>query len=162
MTGKIYQINVKQETAGQRGLPKQPVESAMVTYNGLDGDFNKWRHEKEHDDPGMALLIMSLEKIRELNKEGWPVQPGDIGENITTIGIPYEDFAPGKRYKLGEAEVQIYKKCDPCTNLYLLPYVGKEKGAGFIKTMLNRRGWYAKVTQEGRIRKGGTFDSLSL
>ena len=161
-TGKIYQINVKPETAGQRGLPKLQVESAMVTYNGIDGDFNKWRHEKKHDDPDLALLIMSLEKIQELNKEGWPIQPGDIGENITTIGIPYEDFAPGKRYKLGEAEIQISEICDPCTNLYLLPYVGKEKGPGFMKAMLKRRGWYAKVLQEGRVRKGDTFDSLSL
>ena len=124
MSGKIYQINVKPKTAGQRGLPKRPVESAMVTYNGIDGDFNRWRHEKKQDDSELALLIMSLEKIRELNKEGWPIQPGDIGENITTIGIPYEDFAPGKRYKLGEAEIEICEKCDPCTNLYLLPYIG--------------------------------------
>jgi len=161
MKGKIYQINVKPKTAGQRGLPKQPVESALVTYSGLDGDFNRWRHEKKGDDPGLALLIMSMETIRELNEEGWPIQPGDIGENITTTGIPYEDFAPGKRYKLGDVEIEIYEICEPCTSLYLLPYVGKEKGPGFMKAMLNRRGWYAKVLQKGRITKGDTIDSLS-
>lgn len=159
-TGKIYQINVKPRTPGQRGLPKLPVESVMVTYRGLEGDFNNYRYEERHDDPDMALLVMPLETIKQLNEEGWPIQPGDIGENITTLGIPYSSFVSGKRYGLGEAEIQISRRCDPCSNLYLLPYVGQANGPRFLKTMLDRRGWYARVLQEGAIRKGDSIHEL--
>ena len=59
--GQVYQINIKTETSGARGLPKLPVESAMATYTGIDGDFNRYRHEKLSDDRDQALLIMPLE-----------------------------------------------------------------------------------------------------
>ena len=52
-------------------------------------------------------MIMPIETLRELNAEGWPVQPGDMGENITSEGIPYDDFVIGRRYQLGEAVIEI-------------------------------------------------------
>ncbi|MDV3293256.1 MAG: MOSC domain-containing protein [Nitrososphaerales archaeon] len=161
MRGRIHQINVKPATPGEHGLPKWPVESAQITRAGLLGDFNIYRHESRHDDPDSAVLLMSLETLEQLNAEGWPLRPGDIGENFTTAGIPYARFSPGKTFRLGTAEVQISRACKPCTNLYLLPYVGVEKGPGFLKVMLDRRGWYARVLKEGRAKKGDSIEELS-
>ncbi len=157
-TGQIRQINVKSETRGERGLPKTPVDRALLKRSGLVGDFNRWRHEEADDDSGMAVLIMPLEMILDLNKEGWPIRPGDIGENFTTEGIPYNSFSPGKRFKIGGAVVKITKPCDPCNNLYLLPYT--RKGEDIVKAMYHRRGWYASVEQEGDISKGDTVQEL--
>ena len=154
MMGRIYQINVKPRTRGARGLPKVPVDSVSITTNGLEGDFNVYRHGELDDDPDSAVLLMPLETLEELNREGWPIKPGDIGENVTTTGIPYDEFAPGRRFTLGSAEVQVSRACDPCDNLFLLPCVGRERGPGFLKAMLGRRGWYARVTREGRVSKG--------
>ena len=157
--GEIYQINVKPETVGERGLPKRPVDSVTVTRAGLVGDFNRYRHEEEHDNAKMAVLIMPLEMIQQLNSEGWPIKPGDLGENFTTKGIAYEKFAVEKKYAIGEAIVQISKVCDPCSNLYQLPYVGKTN-SHFVKTMTGRRGWYATVEREGLVRKGDQIKQL--
>lgn len=99
--GNVFQINVKPETVGQRGLPKYPTQRALVTRSGLDGDFNRWRHEEAHDDLAMAILLIPLETIEELQGEGWPIKPGDIGENFTTEGIPYSSFAPESIIKSG-------------------------------------------------------------
>ncbi len=101
---------------------------------------------------------MPVEMIRSLNAEGWPIGEGDIGENVTTEGIPYSAFHPGDRFRVGEAVLEVSKPCVPCTNLYLLPYVGDEKGPGFLKTMLDRRGWYASVVREGRVRSGDPIE----
>ena len=131
-----------------------PVDSALVSTAGIEGDFNVYRHEERNDDPDQALLIMPIETIRELNAEGWPIRPGDLGENFTTRGIPYNTFSAGKVFAAGGVRFQISKACDPCTNLYLLPYVGESKGPGFLKTMLGRRGWYARVLSEGKVRAG--------
>jgi MOSC domain-containing protein YiiM len=154
VNGVILQINVKSQTKGERGLPKKPVASASVTKEGVEGDFNVYRHEKLRDDPDSALLIVPVEMIRELNKEGWPIRPGDLGENLLTSGVSYGSFAVGSTYEVGSTRFQISRACDPCNNLYLLPYVGKTKGPEFLKVMLGRRGWYARVLQEGQVDAG--------
>lgn len=155
MKSDVYQLNVKAKTPGSRGLPKTPVSSVRILKNGLEGDYNVYRHDILSDDPDSAVLLMPLETINELNNEGWPIKPGDIGENITTNGIPYFQMSPGKTLRIGsEVVIQISRACDPCSNLYLLPYVGDKKGPSFLKVMLGRRGWYARVIQEGTVRKG--------
>ena len=154
MSGEIQQINVKPQTKGEHGLPKKPVDYAFVAREGVEGDFNVYRHEERQDDPDQALLIMPIETIRELNSEGWPIEPGDLGENLTTRGIPYRAFGVGKIFGAGRMRFQITKACDPCDNLFLLPYVGTSKGAGFLETMLGRRGWYARVLREGEVKAG--------
>ena len=152
--GEIQQINVKPQTDGEHGLPKRRVDSAFVTRAGVEGDFNVYRHEERQDDPDQALLIMPVETIGELNSEGWPIKPGDLGENFTTRGIPYQVFDVGKIFTAGRLRFQISKACDPCDNLFLLPFVGASKGPNFLKVMLGRRGWYARVLQEGRVKTG--------
>lgn len=169
MAGRVYQISIKPETAGERGLPKKPVPSARVTYQGLEGDFNRYRHEKKGGDSDQALLILPLETLQQLNDEGWPVAPGDLGENITTVGIPYDSFAPGKRYRMGDVEIEVSKPCTACTNVYLLPYVGEEKGPAFLRTLthkeggnlVNRRGWYAKVLEEGSAARDDAVEEAA-
>ena len=147
----IMQINIKPQIKGERGLPKKPVDSAFVSAAGVRGDFNLYRHEELEDDPDSALLIIPIETIRALNSEGWPIEPGDLGENLTTSGLPYDSLAVGKVFSAGGVRFQISRACDPCDNLFHLPYVGRLKGPQFLKTMLGRRGWYAKVLKEGRI-----------
>ncbi len=154
MSGTIHQINIKPETPNERGLPKKPVETANVFYHGIDGDFNRYREEKCHGRLDKALLIMPLETLVQLNSEGWPIKPGDIGENITTLGILYNDFSPNRNYKIGEIEIRITEPCKPCGNLKILPYIGKERWPEFKQTMKGRRGWYAQVLKEGRINVG--------
>ena len=161
MSGQVYQINIKPETMGERGLPKEPVGHALITKSGLRGDFNRYRHEELDDDPDSALLLMPIEVLRTLNGEGWPIRPGDLGENITTSGVEYEQFGPGRVFTVGEAVVQISRSCEPCNNLYLLPYVGEAKGAAFLKVLLHRRGWYARVVKEGEVTTGDSISETS-
>jgi len=158
--GFVHQINVKPQTRGERGLPKRPVESVLVTKAGLAGDFNLYRQEKLNGDPDSAVLLLPLETILELNADGWPVKVGDLGENFTTSGIRYEQFSPGKAFRIGEAVVEVSRTCDPCKNLYLLPYTGASKGPDFVRTMLGRRGWYASVRKEGKVRRGDSIEEV--
>jgi MOSC domain-containing protein YiiM len=154
MGGKVFELHRKPETEGEHGLPKPTIPKAFVTHSGVDGDFNRYRHEVKQDDEAMAILLMPRETLEQLGREGWPVRSGDLGENITTEGIPYEAFIPGRRFRVGEAVLEISKACTPCDNLYLLPYVGQGRGPEFLKVMIDRRGWYARVLREGWIRAG--------
>lgn len=145
---------------GERGIPKRPTPDVSVTKNGLQGDYNVYRQEEKGGDQDSAVLLVPMETIRELNSEGWPVSPGDLGENFTTSGISYSSFEVGKKFRLGGAELQVSRACDPCENLFVLPYVGAAKGPEFLKVMLGRRGWYARVLKEGRVTRGDLIEEL--
>ena len=166
--GRVVQINRKPETVGQHGLPKLPVETIHVSFYGLDGDFNRFRRDVKNDDPNRAVMLLPLETIQQLNAEGWPVNPGDMGENITTEGIPYDDFVVGDQYRIGEVIIQIAEPCTACKNLESLPYVTEAKSTEFISSLtrvrsgefMNRRGWYAAVVSEGVIAKGDDIEPI--
>lgn len=159
-TGRVFDLHRKPEVAGEHGLPKPSVPEAFAYRSGFQGDFNRYRHEEKRDDPDMALLIVPRETLSKLSLEGWPVKSGDLGENITTEGIPYDAFRPGRRFRAGEVVFEVSKACTPCDNLYLLPYVGPARGPEFLKVMMDRRGWYARVLREGRVRVGDRVEAV--
>ena len=159
MTPQVQQINVKPDTLGEVGLPKMAVELANLTVSGIDGDYNRFRKKKKNNDPDMAIMILCTDILSQLNQEGWPAQPGDLGENLTLTGMDYASIETGQQYKIGDVTLEISIICDPCSNLYILPYVGNERGPAFIKTLMNRRGWYARVLTPGAIKSG---DSVTI
>ena len=150
----LFQINQKPKSMGKPGLPKTPTDFAIVTKNGLEGDFNNFRNFKKKNDPNMALMILSYDIIKNLNMEGWPVKPGDLGENLTFSNVEYSEFLPLQQYRIGEIKLEISFICKPCLTLKHLPYVGNKKVKDFIKTLVGRRGWYAKVLKPGKIKRG--------
>jgi MOSC domain-containing protein YiiM len=149
----VERIGVKPETPGERGLPKPEVDEVRLGPAGLDGDFNRYREEKLDGDLDSAVLIVTAELIEQLNTEGWPVKPGDLGENLTTVGLDYDSLEPGQLFRVGsEVVLEITRLCQPCEYLGLLPYVGSEVDAA-VKAMVDRRGRYAKVRVGGTIRR---------
>ncbi len=152
--GVVTGLFRKGEVGEERGLPKPASEEIEVDAAGVVGDFNRYRHENLHDDPDSALLLLPEEILAQLWTEGWPVRPGDLGENVSCRGVPYDLLQPGSRVTIGAVGAVITRPCDPCSNLYVLPYVGEERGPEFMKTLLHRRGWYARVLAPGHVRLG--------
>ena len=154
MITTISQISIKSNTPGQAGLPKMPVKAVTILKSGVEGDYNRFRKEKKKNDPDMAVMILSTDVLDKLNSEGWPVKPGHLGENLTLTNIDYNTLKLGDRLSIGDVSLEISLICDPCTNLNNLPYVGKDKSASFIKTLMKRRGWYARVLKAGEVTIG--------
>jgi sulfite oxidase len=150
--GRIVQLSLKPKEGRSRGLPKHPVQELVITPEGVQGDFNRWRTEEAAGDPDQAVLLQSEEILADLRAEGWPVQAGDIGENLTVAGLRADALRPGVRVHLGEVVLEVSKACDPCTILFGLPYVGIERGPAFLRALAGRRGWFARVLQGGTIR----------
>jgi len=161
MMKTIFQINVKPKTPNEHGIPKTSVNNAFVSKLGLDGDYNNFRTIKKDQNPDMAVLVYPIETIHELNNEGWPIMPGDLGENFTTSGIPHSHLSLNQKYKIGECLIEISFECDPCQNLSVLPYIGEPKINKFIKTLMGRRGWYARVINEGFVNQNSVIEQIS-
>ncbi|MEP6687505.1 MAG: molybdopterin-dependent oxidoreductase [Gemmatimonadales bacterium] len=162
MPGRIVQLSRKPKEGRARGLPKHSVTELTVTTDGVEGDFNRWRTELAGGDPDQAVLLLSDEILDELRAEGWPVEPGELGENLTIAGLPPDALGPGVGIRVGIVELEVSKACDPCTVLYSLPYVGVELGPLFLRTLAGRRGWFARVRRGGTIRRDMTVEILGL
>ena len=152
MRGRVVRLHLKPREGRERGLPKQAVPQATITPEGVQGDFNRWRTEKANGDPDQAVLLLSEEILTELRAEGWPVQAGELGENLTMAGIPRDALRPGARVHLGEVVLEVSKPCEPCTVLYTLPYVGIDRGPAFLRALKGRRGWFARVLRGGTVQ----------
>ena len=96
MQGAIHSINV----SGSGGVPKISVKAAMIGFEGLEGDYNRFRTERRAGDPGRAVCIFSLERIRELQSEGHPIDVGTAGENLTIEGLDWPSLRVGMTLRL--------------------------------------------------------------
>ena len=97
MASSIFQINVKPNTPGEVGLPKVAIDSAQISFSGIEGDYNRFRLNKKNNDPDMAIMLISMDILDELNNEGWPVKAGDLGENLTLDNICLLYTSPSPR-----------------------------------------------------------------
>jgi MOSC domain-containing protein YiiM len=158
--GRVVQLHAKPREGRARGIPKPAVSQVTITPDGVEGDFNRWRTEKAKGDPDQAVLLLSGEILADLRREGWPVQPGELGENLTLADIPNDALQPGTRVRADEVMLEVTKPCDPCRILFTLPYVGTKRGPEFLRIMLGRRGWFAKVLQGGTVRTGAPVEVM--
>ncbi len=147
--GIIFQLN-----CSQGGVPKLPVAEADLLPNGLVGDHQA--HPKIHGGPDRALCLYSLELIEELQREGHPVTPGSVGENVTIKGLDWSELKPGVRLALGdEVVVEITSYTNPCNSITAsfikgdYKRISQKKHPGFSRV-------YARVISTGRLRVGQT------
>jgi len=152
VTGTVKRVSVKPGVPGEPGLPKAAVPVLRVTAAGAEGDYNNYRAVELNGDADQALLLVTEDLLNQLNREGWPLQPGDLGENLTVAGINESDLGAGVRLSVGAVRIELTRPCDPCTELYSLPCIGQERGPALLKATAGRRGWYAKVLSPGEIR----------
>ena len=137
-----------------KGLPKKPIDSAVIGWKGVEGDVQSAR--AHHGRPWQALCIWSTDAIDTLRTEGHPIAPGYAGENITVAGIPAEAFRPGAHFRVGTVRGFLTAYAIPC----------KQNNDWFLnkdfKRMSHERGdqcrLYATVTTCGDIAVGDTFE----
>lgn len=109
--GRILQINVS-----RGGVPKHPVGHAVVTTEGIVGDYQ--RDRRSHGGPTRALCLFTIEEIQRLQMEGHPIASGSAGENITLEGLELAALTPGTRLALGdEVEIELTSYTAPCDNI---------------------------------------------
>ena len=152
-TGRILQINV---SGG--GVPKMPVDQAWVGRFGLRGDA----HDEftVHGGPHQAVCLFGIEAIERLQSEGHPVEPGSVGENLTTTGVEWSTLPVGTRARIGDTlEIELASPAMPC----------KTQVGNFIDGRFSRMSidlhpsdsrMYARVLTEGEVRQGDPITVL--
>lgn len=162
-SARVTGLFTKPTDPGLPSVPKLPIDSAQIEADGLLGDLNAYRLRKLKNTPDRALLLFDLETLETLQKEGWPMRPGDLGENILTSGLPAHIWREGTQLSLGQnLVIELTEPGVPCSTLHALPYVGARRGKSFIQALMSRRGWHAKVLTQGSLTVGDEIQILAV
>jgi len=134
------------------GIPKMPVYSVKVTIVGLEGDGHN--HEK-HRTPLQAVSLQDVEKLNEVNKEGFSLKPGSTGENLAVRNLHINRLAIRTVLEFsGGVILELTKVRKPC---YVLDAIDPR----LKEVMDGRCGLYAKVLKEGTLSMGETIKVVS-
>ena len=154
MTGVVHSINV----SDSGGVPKLPLRTAIIRFEGVEGDHNRFRTERRDGDPARAVCIFSIERILQLQEEGHPIDVGTAGENFTIEGIDWSELEVGTIISIGGAKIRLSEPCAPCRKIggsfseNDFSRVDHDKREGWSR-------WSAFVIEEGVVSVG---DSESL
>ena len=149
MSAVVHSINISK----QGGVPKLPIDKAEIKFEGVEGDFNRFRTEKINSIGTRAVTLFSLEKIEKLKSEGHTIDVGTTGENITVEGVDWPTLEVGTRMMIGEAVIELSEPTAPCSKI----------GKSFIDGAFSRidhelelgwSRWSASVIEEGQVEIG--------
>jgi len=102
-------------------------------------------------------VLLCAEAIAELRERGFAVEPGQMGENVTTAGVDLLDLPTGTRLALGgDAVVELTGLRNPCRQLDrwqpgLMAAVLDRTPDG---ALVRRAGVMAVVVAGGEVRPG--------
>ena len=149
MSAVVHSINI----STQGGVPKLPIDKAEIKFEGVEGDFNRFRTEKINSIDTRAVTLFSLEQIEKLRSEGHSIDVGTTGENITIEGVDWPSLEVGNRLMIGEAMIELSEPTAPCGKI----------GKSFIDGAFSRidhelelgwSRWSASVIEEGQVEIG--------
>ena len=118
--------------------PMQMVDQAEAIENlGLKND----KHALP--DSSRQILLIEKETLDVLD-----LKPGQVKENITTIGIGLMKLTHRQRLRIGTGVVlEVMKACSPCHRM-------EEIRPGLLNQLAGRRGMLARVVEGGIVKRG--------
>jgi MOSC domain-containing protein YiiM len=152
--------------SGQHTFTKPVVPTIrLVPGLGVEGDAHlgeKVKHRsrvrKNPDDPNLRQVHLIHEELfAELRRGGFDLDPGAIGENVTTRGIDLLGLPTGTRLRLGpDAVVEITGLRNPCGQLdafrpgLMQAVLGRDAGGRLVR----KSGVMAIVISGGDVKAG--------
>ena len=123
---------------------------------GMQGD--SWAHPRFHGGQRQAVLLLAEEVLEGLRREGYPVFPGALGENLTTQGLDPRSWRPGQVWRVGSARLEFTKVRTPCKTIKVYGdmigtkiYDARVKAGNIDSPLWAHSGMYARVLSEGLV-----------
>ncbi|WP_422482370.1 MOSC domain-containing protein [Pleomorphochaeta sp. DL1XJH-081] len=131
----------------KKGVVKHPVEFITVRKDyGIEGDAHAGNWHRQ-------ISLLADESVDTMRNKGLTLDAGAFAENILTKGIDLKTLPIGTKLQIGKTilEVtQIGKECHKGCEI--------QKKTG--KCVMPTEGIFAKVIEEGSIRKGDEITIL--
>jgi MOSC domain-containing protein YiiM len=164
--GRVSGVVEAVHSKASHSVYKHPRESIrLIAGLGVEGDAHagatvqhRSRVRADPTQPNLRQVhVIHAELHDELRERGFAVDPGQMGENVTTRGIDLLGLPPGARLRIGDAaEIEITGLRNPCNQLD-----GVQEG--LMKAVLDRdaegnlirkSGVMAVVLEGGEVRPG--------
>jgi MOSC domain-containing protein YiiM len=143
--GRVLQVSVS-----DGGVPKLPVARAWVSRFGVEGD--RQRHDTVHGGPHRAVALFAIEAIERVQADGHPIEPGSVGENLTTTGVELALLPVGTRLAIGDRLIlELAGPDNPCDEIKASFRDGKSGRISILTHPTDSR-MYARVLEEGEVR----------
>ena len=126
------------------GIPKRPQKWARALVTGLDGDG---RNHAKHIRSDRAVSLWDVEILEQLVVEGFALEPGVAGENLSVAGLNVQQMSPGTLLQIGDVILKLEQPRKPC---YVLDAIDPR----LKDAIVGRCGYMASVVVEGWIRPG--------
>ncbi|WP_434212048.1 MOSC domain-containing protein [[Pseudomonas] boreopolis] len=145
-TGRVEWIGVRPA----RDVPMRGLDEVRATaQGGLDGD----RYQGGSGKRGVTLIQAEhLPAIAALSGHA-EVAPALLRRNLVVAGIPLIALK-GRRFRIGEVELEGTDPCDPCSRMELA------LGPGGYNAMRGHGGLCARIVKGGVLRVGDTVEAL--
>ena len=138
----------------------------LIAGLGVDGDRHagatrrhRARFRPTVDVPNLRQVhLIQAELFAELAGKGFPVAPGDMGENVTVQGIDLLAIPTGARLRLGtQAVVELTGLRTPCFKLdrWQEGLMAAVLDRGPRRRIIRKAGAMAGAVQGGEARAGG-------
>jgi hypothetical protein len=143
------------------------VEGLGVEGDAHSGETVKHRSRVARDasQPNLRQVhLLHAELFDELVAAGFPVWPGEMGENITTRGIDLLALSKGTRLRMGAAIVEVTGLRNPCSQIdrfqpgLMAAVLGRDSQGGLVR----KAGIMAIVVAGGEVRMGGVIQVESI
>lgn len=162
MSALVVAVHAK----GVHAFSKDSVPGiSLLAGQGVAGDAHcgatvkhRSRVARDPSQPNLRQIhLLHDELFTELNSRGLRVLPGQMGENITTTGLPLLELSEGTVLRIGEqAVVRITGLRNPCAQIEsfmpgLLAAVLDRTPAG---ELVRKAGAMGVVLESGRVQAG--------
>ena len=144
------------------GMFKHPVSASLqLGIEGFAGDEQADR--RVHGGPEKAVHLYPAIHYARL-AERFPeatgqLQPGSLGENISSPTLDETQVRVGDIFRLGDAHLQLCQPRSPCWKID--DRFGVDGMAAFIAEQ-RLTGWYFRVLQPGTVTPDATLDLVEL
>lgn len=144
---------------------RQQTEIELLAGHGVKGDAHcgvtvkhRSRVAVDPNQPNLRQVhLVHQELLEELRAAGFRVEPGTIGENVTTSGLDILSLPRGTRLRLGEtATIELTGLRNPCVQLdhvqqgLTQAVLGRDADGQLIR----KAGVMAIVLSDGTVRPG--------
>ena len=145
--------------APQAGEPMASVASAQLEAGrGVVGDRYYQEQgtfsEKLKGRPDKEVTLIEAEQIDAFNRlNAIALDAGQFRRNVVTEGIALNDLV-GKRFMLGDCELEGIRLCEPCTHL------AKMLGPHILEQLAHKAGLRARIVSSGTVAPGAAVHEL--
>lgn len=166
-TGTVLAV-AKRSTHSFHKAPADAIR--LLAGVGVEGDAHagvtvkhRSRVKADPTQPNLRQVhLIPAERLAALAAEGFPIAPGQLGENVTTAGLDLHALPVGTRLRLGrDAVVELTGLRNPCVQLdrfqpgLTAACLGRDDAGGPVR----KAGVMAIVTEGGDVRPGDAIEA---